>query len=1340
MQCQGFLSAPNENRPMTHSPGDIRKGKRGNLPFALVAVALLIGASAYCAAAAEARDADRRNENTGTETDTVSAAVSGIEGFIERGMGENVFSVSTNMSLGDMTQRTETFGKRMDRWMETMFPAVDSGVKVTVHSYDIGLSVENLRISSGYYAADGYIPAYLKAEGTVDATFESESGSARKTLYVSSDASGALPLAAEAGTAFESILEDGGSVLSQMVSYQLTALAQYRIMNGYGAFAYYGEYGTESVLTGDDVKEAYSRALRAAESIVFRDADGGIIAGRADLAKEVVGCTDGVMEINVGAIYSQALASVADQIVGKWFDYFLGNKVLQICDYVTDTLKNAWDSLTSFITGRNSFSAEPYIKEIVGDTDIGVGEYMEVSLTMGDGKTRTLNLKYPEHDLMGSDTVGSFKSHYRDDTNEIRQWLYSVVNEAISQVAEKDYIGTVRVNVDNTAAFADLLSGAVRNAMEKSEAAFVSAALDAVSWHSYPDQFYAAIYDAVYRDREKILNTDFDNFVDMNYDTVSDFLSDCYRDMDISDEEFQETHDANVDAILYSKQVKTQFDAYTAKVDALLKKMESLKSVQTEGSTIIEKGCIGILKGGMLLADGAFDVSDHLNQVCYAFAENIGINATKTLRFSGKTSFALAGEHGATENLKVKVSSDPKVSVDKPSASDSTHQNGIEDSAGANYSTVFPVHLEDTLTYTVRGYGPMSELLGAADCEFGGTVPVSMDLNICAVSGWSLAGVEYEATSDILQDLWKTLLKAAEPLLDPLRGLLALAGKTANALREVIDEVVRYAAPYMEELYEKIVRPLSSFISTVMLKIDDVLGERVYEAANGLCTIVDMTMKTQTVGFSYMGFALTFTTDCSSLSKSTKNLIRVDMSGNVGGDDISAYLKLVLRETSPKTVVTGGITIKGDGWEVSGTVDPTMTQTEHLFTLEGTFKGTDVELAVPELVQYREMNLALSDIPAVGTVLSNLPSPVAGTKLSVDAGLDIKYSAPFETGVLINEVESNPRGLDFGDEWAEILNNTAGTVDISGWKLKNSDRRTFTVPDGTILAPGERYIAEFSGLFLDNSGERLTLYDTDGKCRDRTPEFSDRSNDSNTYQRETDGYTGWGFHEESPGESNTGGILGKDGIVISTAADILKDAAVKAMKELKHVTDTAGAGELFSLTMQYALDDGIDRMADFLVEASVYIEAEIADLTGTECTGFRIYVSAGKEMAGDILRYLVGRAESMFLDIEDPYGVDLGTAVSDDIYLGVTAYTGIRPPSSIAEHKGIDSLTAAIDMQCNISALKSVLGDGGGTWNVRAGIVIRGCPYNAIPDSLDADDSMDSDLWLIRASFSPSGT
>lgn len=1336
MQYSGFLSASCENIPMTRNPKRIKRRRDGSLPFALVAVAIIIGASAYCAVAAGIRNADENADISETEMDGMAEAVPNVVGFIERGMGENVLRVSRDAGIGGMAQRSESFEKGMARWMDDMFPAEDSGIRVTVESYDMRLEVRDLRMPAGNYAANGYVPAFLLAEGTVEAVFESESGTAHRTLHVESDGSGSLPLSYDRGTMFENILGDGGSVLSQMVSYQLTCLAQYRVMNGYGAFAYYGEYGTDSVITESDVRDAYSRALRAAESIVFRDADGGLITGRADLAKAIVGSADGRMAVNVSAVYSQALAAVADQIVGKWFDYFLGNKILQICDQVDDKLRNAWDSFTSIITGRNSFSAEPYINEIVGDTDLAVGERMPFAVTLPDGGLLNLSLEYPEHDLMGSDTVSGFKSKYRDDTNAIRAWLYSIVNEAIAQAAETEVFGTVMVDLNDPREFSDILYDAVILAMEGAEDIFASHMAESLNWHSYPDQFYAAIYDAIAEDRENIFNTDYEKFKEKNAGTVFDAVfGHC---MGLSgDEEYSRgfAEMASAEAFDLASN-RGAFDAYVAEVDSLLTRMEALKNVQNSKSSIIERGCIGILRGGMLKADGAFDATKHLSQVCIQFSRNLNINATGRFAEMPDTDrFELSGNPGSVEKLNVKITSDPDITVGRPGPSRSTHQCGIEDAAGANYSTVFPVSLTDTVGYKVYGSGSVSDILRLTDSGFTGSSDVSMDLEIAVVSGWALADVGYETSTDVLHDLWKQLLKAAEPLMEPLRKALYLAGMAANALRESIEEFVRYAAHYVEELYEKIIAPLEELVKCIKEKANSIVGERIYEVANGMAALINITLKSQTIGFTYMGFTLKFTTDCASLSKTTKNLVKLEMSGNVGGDDISAYLDVKLRE--PRVLVTGGITIDGGDWKISGTVDPSMTQTGHLFTISGTFRGMNVDLALPEIVKYREIDVRISDLPGIGTALSNIPSPIAGTKISLDAGLNIKYSAPFEMGVIINEIESNPAGYDRDREWVEILNNTARTADVTDWVLVEGLRHLRLDEK---LAPGERCVVPLTGGFLNNINGSLKLLNEYGTVVDMVGPFRDTSNDSKTYQRAFDGSTTWVLAEGSMGKANSAGMIGLDGILPKSVADIMKDAAKKAMGELKRVTDIGDVSELFTRTMQYALDEGMDKMSSYLVEASVFVSADIVDLTGSACTGFEVYVKAYKDMAEDLLKYVVGRMESMLLNIEDPYGVDLGTAASDGIYVGVTAYTGISVPDILRRPGSAHvDVRAGVDVACNASALQTIFGDAGdGTWNVRGGIVIRECPAAILPSGYKLEKGMNYDFWLMSVNISPS--
>lgn len=126
--------------------------------------------------------------------------------------------------------------------------------------------------------------------------------------------------------------------------------------------------------------------------------------------------------------------------------------------------------------------------------------------------------------------------------------------------------------------------------------------------------------------------------------------------------------------------------------------------------------------------------------------------------------------------------------------------------------------------------------------------------------------------------------------------------------------------------------------------------------------------------------------------------------------------------------------------------------------------------------------------------------------------------------VVVNEVEANPSGPDAGKEWVELLNTDASdAVDLSLWTLVSTHGATssLTLPDGLVLAPGERVVVTFAaGQFLDNKNESVELRDAFGALRDATSPRVDHANDARTWQRSPDGSDAWAFASGTPDAPN----------------------------------------------------------------------------------------------------------------------------------------------------------------------------------------------------------------------------
>ncbi|MCQ2084750.1 MAG: lamin tail domain-containing protein [archaeon] len=1313
-----------------------KPNRKGNMPFALLAVSILLIASAYCVVSANITESEKETEEAHNSLGALNNSVEETEMFVERGLGEILFDICTSPDMGTLSERSKVFRERADTWIRFQFPVQQSGVTVYLENYDLKLQSEKFQMGSDNLETNGYVPSFLKATGQLTATYVSDSGKMTRTFQISTDGSCALPLTLEMGSLFENALSNNGTVLYQMVKYQLTSLAQHRVLNGYGAMSQYGPKGTNSILTDNDVKEAYLNSIRALECMYFRDSAGNEYFGSTDLAKEIIS-NDGYIEIDLNAVYAQALSAKVDDIVGKWFDYFLGNVALNIFDSIEDALDKAWNSLTSFITGKNNFSAEPYIRNVAGDlyTGIRTGDsFVFYVQNPSTGELAEYNIDYPDVDLYGSDTIRNFKNHYNSDNNRIRDWLYMVVNTAIKNIADGKGLNVIRVNANDDGDYAELVSESIIKALDGDMKSFETVAEETIKSNGVPDQFYAAIYDSIYRDRDDIFTYSDEAF---NKYIMSQVSENVIRDFGNSDHPHAELDAVDILGKAFNlEQNVTVRNEYKKEVDRLMERLDGLNTVAGSGSKIIEKGCIAILQGNFLSIDVICDIEKVAKAMCSEYSENIAINP-----YSGFTdipdedSFTLRHENLILkETLSVSDRSNASITVGKPSDK-STHEVGFEESKYASYCTVFPVTIKDSFVFEVQSTGTLLQALGMCDSAYRNTVHISLSIDVPVVSGWGLIGVEYASSTNFFSDLFDMLLKALEPLLEPLRKLMEMAENVMDKISQAIMVISQYMTDYLEMLYNAIIEPIERLNNLFLEKLTEVFCEQIINFSDGASAIVDVSVVGQTLGFTYMGYTVKFTFNLATLEKYTKNIVKAEFEGNVAGADVSAYVNVKTKGETNKTVhITAGFSIKGDSWDLKGTVDPKMSS-KHLVTLSGTVSGVKIDATIPEAVQYNEIGISLSDIPGINAILQNIPSPIPGTKVEIDAGISLKYNVPIETGVLINEFESNPEGTDADHEWAEIINLSGTSVDLNNWTITTSKNKVHIIKD-VELAIGERAVIHFPGTFLLNTKEYLVLKDPDGEEVDRSATMSDGANDNKTCQRGMDGSTEWSLIKGTCGERNVGGLFGENGMATNIIKNIVEKAALKAMTELRHVYTVEALQDLLTRTVLYAVDDGINRLANCMVEGSIWVSADFTDVSSTGHYGFRTYVMVDKEIVGDILKYLLGKAEALFLGISDPYNIQIETIQYDDVYVGMSVYGAIKPPKLLCASKSSeDKVMIGSDISCNISGLAGLFDCDIGTPKVKSQIGIKNCPYEMIPKSMGMKKNMTYDYWFMRIVF-----
>ena len=1300
--------------------------RMAGMPFAVIAVALLLASTALVATVHSYSDTDDDAGGVLDGMDDADMAVADIQVYVNRGLGDVVRGLSNaddgvSDARDTLEERAETFRAKAGEWLDFQFPIRSGQVRAELIGYELDLTADAMAFESPD-SVGGYTPAYLRGTGTLHLRVQTEDGSGEIDMDISTDGTYALPLSAERQSLFESMAGSGGVSVSQMMTYQLTSLAQYRVMNGYGAMSQYGERGTSSIITESDVVAAYRNALDAVSQICFRDPDGSF-AGRdsVDLS-DLVASEDGMLHLDLSAVYAQALMSVIDDIALRWFDYFCGFEFAEGLVDVLFPVMDAVESLAAFILGDEAvYSAVPYIEDMMALAGFDPDEYRNP----GAGTTTvsvsgiTVSVPNPTADVLDMPWLKDFGKRYQEDSNFVTEFIMDVLRGASVAISEDRGLGTVSVAVDpyDGETFIEALARLFESAVDGSGEVVGSAVSASLESSEVYDPFYGAIADEILSRSSELMLSDA-----LRSSLVSAFAA-----------AIPEGSDVTVDALYASGELERAVHAYELSVRTDLGVFEALREV-ADGEGLVKGVLRDICAYGLDLLGITDPVPEKAEVMCEEILAMNGMNPHGGLvDLPGAESFRLDDGDGnvTVETLDAEISDGLVVRSISFDESRCVHTVGFREDSSAAYATVIVVDVSDLIDVRVVGSGAMSGAMGTYSSVMEDSVALDTTVEITVASGWALAGIDYGQSATFLSDLWALLLEMLEPIIEPLRKVMEAVRGVLTELSEALMEALSFVAEQLTRIYEAIIGPLSDLKGWFESAIEEALSQA------ALDILVSIGLDEQTVTLEFFGCTLEFATDAVTWAANTKTLLSVTLTMPVAGLLVTAGITAKVRGDleADNLIITGSGGIEGDDWSVDLTLDPLMKGSKYLITVDGEVGDTDISLVAPKLEDYHEMGIALSDVPGLGDVIGNIP--VGGMRVGLDAGFSLKYSDPMDNGLIVNEFETNPAGEDRGHEWVELLNNSATSIDLDGYTLlAASDRRTKSMELSGTIAPGEFLVIypEFtlvnsSGKYTKN-GEAIVLKDPDGNEIDRTPTKKDGSNDGQTWQRTFDGSTEWVFADATQGRTNSP-YPGSSLVSAEEMKGTVWTAVEKSFDRIGTITDLESLQSFIQYMVRYTLEGLIDAVSGRIVEASVFVSVDVGDVSGSAEGGVRIALRTDGDLVEDVLRYITGKIMEIVLRVDNPYSIDPVGMFTENLDLEVTMHAGVGFPDLLYDGDGLPQMDLGVTFRTNLAGITRVLGSDTGRPEVQFGIRAIDCPELAIPSRLNPKDGMDHDLWLM---------
>lgn len=1302
----------------------------------------------------------------------------------------------------------ENFSSLFDTYIRTHYPRGLSGFSVTVNGTNVTMMFIRSSIDEIYPELEGQgtaynlttVPVYFALTGNMTVVVEGSGGFIIDYYEVDRNLFLPFPLVANRFQSISNALTGGRCEFENIVRYELSALAQDRVLRGYGLASIHGERGTSEILTTPDVLRAMNLAWLLEQKRYLRSVDPELLSliegytegdskGLEDIMKGDLDPADlllssyGSIGYDMGLILSQSLYAISDLLVLKWLEFL---HILDLAEGIESLLESAEISLNGLIEmclGRDLLQENVigWISSRMENAGFVEGDYRYMHFNEPDGfiivphQSWTVNndlnesydlilggdyqVDFPSLDLFTSPVWGDFIEEWKLSTFQLGDALSIFVKEVAVGISSHFSFEPCEIEFDPSdgISFLDSLNNLLVNSMDE-------------GWLTPLIKEVEGKVNLLDEMSEKFVS-----FIDSSWQKILSIESSIQEAIDqVANQMVEEAtnvvpHFGDHSKLTMELDLKNSFRCSNSwnlveSLEAMFMRsanwrIEAMRGVFSEQVVGADSGPMSsllsdLVAGALSKVPGVEDsiteyIANQVSQIrdCYKLrCDEILIPLSTASGFQ-----VMVGEYDLLESFEVEGGifrndetnlNGVQIGVLMPwehpldDGYPNSHMTEPGNISLASFVTQWTISIQAEVDLSIKSRGAFHLMLEDDDSDCKRKINISTEFTVATNSGWPLQGVEYNPTStlateltEFLEGIWHGIVDALKIVSDGINGVFSF-------FKDTLSTLISYSMRAVELLSEG----LQAMVSGLQW-----LFEGVAEATiRTIVVFVESHLGTVDFNATLFGVKFSVSTNVQDLALGiTKDILKVTFSFSVFGTTISISSRL-LRLGNGDYDMLINCTLGEDCWSLSLIVDPLMKIYNHFVEIKGYFSGLVLLLYLPEIVQYSSHTLSLKDIPGLGALLSNIPTPIPGIKASIDAGFEIKFNLPFVNHPVINEYEQNPPGLDSGNEWVEIYNPTNEVICLDGWTLETAhgDQRLDDLSAISIM-PQERIVFMFQGQALDNGGrdkfplsECIVLKDENGNRIDSTPWTTDHYNDERSWQRSFDGSDRWVFKEATGGAPN--GLSMASSSEIEFIKKALWDSTSRAFSETEELGPSLSSlATIFSRSVELVQESLIELLSSSIVEMRLFVEVSLSEYSSSFGAGFSLSLVITGRCVEETLG-LIGDMVSKALDhITNPLGLAPEIRplerLAENIFVRFSVHGSAGIPGYMADVLNAPEIRLEAIVEINLACIGAAFGCNLGKWRMGFGVVVSGIPSSLLPKLFAMDTEKTVDVWLLKA-------